>query len=421
MKIAVWYNLPSGGAKRALYYHVRGLVERGHHVEVWCPPTVDQDYLPLSELVQEHIVPLGDHAKSPRWIKRNPLRPFLDLTAAVLDMEDHCHKCAKEMEAGGFDLLFANTCLFLAAPAIGRMVSLPKVLYLQEPARNLYEAMPELPWVARPSDPAFWCSPRRLKHTLADMIYVQTLRIKARQELLNAQAYDTVLVNSYFSRESVLRAYNLDAKVCYLGVDTNLFRNLHCPREDFVVGLGQFSPHKNARFIVEAVAAMPAPRPRLVWIGNVSSPDYLAEMQHLAAGHGVTLEARINVSNEELCSLLNRARVLLYAPRLEPFGFAPLEGNACGLPVVAVAEGGVRETVMDSVTGLLVESRPEAMAAAAATLMRDAVFAEHLGQEGERLVSERWSLSASIDRLEQAFGETISRSSTASGLVPSSV
>jgi hypothetical protein len=32
MKIAVWYNLPSGGAKRALYYHVRGLVERGHTV-----------------------------------------------------------------------------------------------------------------------------------------------------------------------------------------------------------------------------------------------------------------------------------------------------------------------------------------------------------------------------------------------------
>jgi hypothetical protein len=30
MKIAVWQNLPSGGGKRALYYHVRGLVELGH-------------------------------------------------------------------------------------------------------------------------------------------------------------------------------------------------------------------------------------------------------------------------------------------------------------------------------------------------------------------------------------------------------
>ena len=57
MRIAVWNNLPSGGGKRALYHHVKGLVERGHHVESWCPPTADRTYLPLSELVEEHVVP----------------------------------------------------------------------------------------------------------------------------------------------------------------------------------------------------------------------------------------------------------------------------------------------------------------------------------------------------------------------------
>ncbi len=411
MKIAVWYNLPSGGAKRALFYHVRGLVERGHQVEVWCPPTSDRSYLPLSEIVPEHVVPLGSRAEAPRRIKRHPLWRYYEMTDQIADMEDHCRQCAKEMAAGGFDLLFANTCRLLASPSIGRHVSLPKVLYLQEPLRHLHEAMPNLPWSAVPSDPPFWRSPRRLRQTLADMAQVQSYRVKARQEALNARSYDAVLVNSYFSRESVLRSYSLDAEVCYLGIDTNLFRNLHCPREDFVVGLGQFSHNKNPRFIVEAVTAMPAPRPRLVWIGNVSAPEYLEEMQRLAAGQDVTLEARINVSNEELCSLLSRARLMLYAPRLEPFGFAPLEGNACGLPVVAVAEGGVRETVKDGINGLLVESRPEAMATAAASLLQDAAYADRLGQEGERLVHEQWSLSASIDRLELAFEETLSRRS----------
>ena len=37
MRIAVWHNLLSGGAKRALHDHVRGLVMRGHHVESWSP------------------------------------------------------------------------------------------------------------------------------------------------------------------------------------------------------------------------------------------------------------------------------------------------------------------------------------------------------------------------------------------------
>jgi len=33
LKIAVWHNLPSGGGKRALYQHVKGLVDRGHDLE----------------------------------------------------------------------------------------------------------------------------------------------------------------------------------------------------------------------------------------------------------------------------------------------------------------------------------------------------------------------------------------------------
>ena len=43
---------------------------------------------------------------------------------------------------------------------------------------------------------------------------------------------------------------------------------------------------------------------------------------------------------------IHSTAAMLYAPRLEPFGLAPLEANACGLPVIAVPEGGVRETVV---------------------------------------------------------------------------
>ena len=59
MRIAVWHNLPSGGGKRALDYHVRGLVEKGHSVEAWCPSTNNRTYLPLSNLIREHLVPIN--------------------------------------------------------------------------------------------------------------------------------------------------------------------------------------------------------------------------------------------------------------------------------------------------------------------------------------------------------------------------
>ena len=66
MRIAVWHNLPSGGGKRALYEHVRGLIQRGHYVEAWCPPTASQTYLPLSPMIKEHIRPLNQFRERPQ-------------------------------------------------------------------------------------------------------------------------------------------------------------------------------------------------------------------------------------------------------------------------------------------------------------------------------------------------------------------
>ena len=111
---------------------------------------------------------------------------------------------------------------------------------------------------------------------------------------------DVILVNSHFSRESILRAYGRTADVCYLGVDTALFCNQRRPRENFVAGLGSFTPAKGIDRAIRSVAKLAEPRPKLVWIGNGGVPGYDREMKHLADSCGVTFEARTLVSDEEL-------------------------------------------------------------------------------------------------------------------------
>jgi glycosyltransferase involved in cell wall biosynthesis len=164
---------------------------------------------------------------------------------------------------------------------------------------------------------------------------------------------------------------------------------------------------KNIRFVIESLGAVSQPRPRLVWVGNIAVPAYLAELKQLAAALQVDFEPRTRIADEEIGDLLNRAAMMVYAPRLEPFGLAPLEANACGVPVIAVAEGGVRETIIDGVNGLLVEHDPRAMAQAIERLRDQKEYARQLGESGARLVHEKWSLGASIDRLERRFAEVL--------------
>ena len=408
MNIALWHNLPSGGGKRALNDQVAGLLSRGHRVTCWCPPTADRSYMPLSDLgVEERVLPLtgpreGDALKGGAFRRVGRLVSAAasleaDLAAA---MDAHSREVAAEIHAGGFDLLLAHPCRTYAAAWVGRHVLLPKALYLQEPYRQSHEAAPDLPWLSAPA-PAPGRSKPTLRAALGHAAAVREKRERARHEVANARAFDVVLVNSLFSRESLLRLYGLDARVCRLGVSTERFVDQMLPRESLVVGMGAIYPHKNVMLAVRSVAAMPPPRPKLVWVGNLAVPLYVEELRAAAAAGGVEFETRVMASDEQIVELLNRAGVMAYAPRLEPFGYAPLEAGACGLAVVAVAEGGVRETVTDGENGLLVEHDPAAMAQGLGRVLGDPALARRLGEGGKALVRGEFSLDAAAERLER--------------------
>jgi glycosyltransferase involved in cell wall biosynthesis len=210
-----------------------------------------------------------------------------------------------------------------------------------------------------------------------------------------------------YSRESILRAYGINSKVCYLGIDSSLFVRRNVPKTDEIVGMGAFLREKNIEFVIKAVGAVDGVRPRLTWIGNVASASYLDGLKRLAEECGVSFDPKIRIADDELVEILSRAVAFVYASRLEPFGLSPLEAGACGLPVIAVAEGGVRETVIDRVTGLLVEHDPRAMARAIERLRDDPAYAATLGEAAHREVRDRWGLSGATDRLEQRFEELL--------------
>jgi glycosyltransferase involved in cell wall biosynthesis len=399
MKIAIWYNLPSGGAKRSLHMQVRGLLARGHEVRLYRPPVPQASFLNLAELAPEVVVPQYEFERDSRfyfgklWLYSRRVDRMVEVMSA------HARQVALRIEKENFDVLYSNICMQFHAPFLGRYVDLPKSIYLHEPKRFLHEAMPELPWLL--PDPYRLWSLKGIKTWGRVSANLRTNRRFLTEELKNVRTFDQILVNSRFSRESVWRAYNLNSEVCYLGVDTEEFRDLNLPRERFILGLGTLGPTKNVRLAIEAIATIPASiRPKLVWVANMADEVYHPEMVKLATELGVEFEPRLMVSEEELLGTLNRAWAMVYAPRLEPFGLAPLEANACGTPVVAVAEGGVRETIVDGENGFVVDHDAGEIGGALQRLLEDATLRDRMGKQARELICRNWTVEAHLDRLE---------------------
>jgi glycosyltransferase involved in cell wall biosynthesis len=405
LRIAVWHNLPSGGAKRVLWHFIDSLVKRGHYIEAWCPSTANQKYLPLGTVCRENILPLTLPED-----KKNPLpmtgwaSDVRTMRTRIIAMREHCRQCAEQMNAAGFDVLMSNSCATFIMPPIARYVKMPKAMILGEPNRKLFEAMPEVLWAA-PAPQGDGQVAASFGRLLRDTLKVKHLRMLMREEIENAKYFDTIMVNSFFSRESVLRAYGLESEVCYLGVDTAQFRPTGEAKEDYLIGLGSVHHHKGVDRAIRAVATVPAAlRPKLIWVGNDSHAQTTREYREMAKSLGVDFEVKVMVTDAELVSLLSRAKVMLYTSRLEPFGLAPIEANACGTPVVSVAEGGVRESIVPGENGLLAaDARPESIGSVLRELLENPARLTALSSHCRAAVETRWGIEGAVTRLENVL------------------
>ena len=402
LRIAVWHNLQSGGAKRALFDHVKGLLSFGHHIEVWSPPGADIEYLSLRQFGEHHIVGLDYTAASKRIsFLMNVYRNYDSINSRLRALDNHCKLCAEQINCGGFDVLFANSSSIFYNTPIGRYVSIPSLIYLGEPYRWLYEALPKLPWVAM-SPPENHFKPSTLKNYILDYLSTSALRIQAREELTDAKAYDKILVNSYFSRESVARAYGLNSLVCYLGIDCKLFKVSERSKQNYVVGLGGLYSLKRPELAIYAIASIDEYcRPPLIWIANFADEYYKKQIIILAKDNSVDLRFLVGISDSMVVQTLQNAAVMIYTPFLEPFGYAPLEANACGTAVVGIMEGGVRETVVNGLNGtLLPDCRAEPLGREILAYTSDLNYAKSMGKRARAYVEEKWPLLKAQRRLE---------------------
>ena len=168
-----------------------------------------------------------------------------------------------------------------------------------------------------------------------------------------AQRVDTYVANSETTRKRVKRYFGREARVLYPPVETARFTP-GAVADDYVV-LSELMPHKRIDLAVEAFNELRLP---LTVVGN--GPD--ARRLRRIAGPNIRFTGR--VSDEDAAALLSSARALVVTAT-EEFGIAAVEAQAAGRPVIALREGGARETIVEGETGAFFD-RPDPAALVAA-------------------------------------------------------
>jgi glycosyltransferase involved in cell wall biosynthesis len=171
------------------------------------------------------------------------------------------------------------------------------------------------------------------------------------------------------------------------------------PKGDYLAFLGRVSPEKGIDRAIAIAAKAGVPLRVAAKIDGADRDYFDAAIAPLFKGPGVEFIGEINESQKS--EFLGNACALLFPISWpEPFGLVMIEAMACGTPVIAFNHGSVPEVVIDGVSGFVVDTIEQAVAAVGRIpeIDRRAVRAAF---------EERFSVDVMVANYEAAYGAVL--------------
>lgn len=356
MKIAVFHELPQGGARRAAEALTAELASQ-HDISCFCVCDGKTAFAQTKSLKTKvyHFRSGKNHGVLSR-LKHD----FIDL----LLLANLHRRIAHEIDKQKFDLVIVHPSQWTQAPFLLSFLRTPSIYYCQEPLRIAHdEAAAKLaPTLSFPN--RFYELINRTWRKILDW--------------LNTTQAEKILCNSKFSRKNIRTAYDREAQVCYLGVDTRLFHPLAIPKKYDLLFLG-------APEFIEGYDVLERAKEFSVREWNITV------IARNIKGKGI--------SDSELVRKINQSRLVVCLSRNEPFGLTAIEAAACGVPVVAVHEGGYTESVIHQETGMFVDRGPIGLAKTIDELLASPKTLVKLGKQARKNAERNWTWKKSGERL----------------------
>ncbi|MBI4215420.1 MAG: glycosyltransferase family 4 protein [Parcubacteria group bacterium] len=174
-----------------------------------------------------------------------------------------------------------------------------------------------------------------------------------------------------------------------------------------LLSVSRLVERKGIQHVIEAMTKILEKVPNAVYLIGGTGP-FEGKLKDLARQYH--LEDKIfflgAVSEEEkqrlyqLCDVFVLPTLELPNGDVEGFGIVYLEAAYFGKPSIASIAGGAGEAVLDGQTGLLAEpGNAGDIAEKCVQLLTDSVYAQKLGEQGRKLVTEDWKWEEEVEKL----------------------
>jgi glycosyltransferase involved in cell wall biosynthesis len=169
----------------------------------------------------------------------------------------------------------------------------------------------------------------------------------------------------------------MSSKVSYLGVDTDFYKPGKGKRDIDVLFLNkQKGKHLDSLF--EKIK------------DHLSSKYRIIELQN----------DKKWMTDESIKNYYQRAKIVLCLSRNEPFGLIPLEAGATGCVVIALNEGGFRESVEDGKTGYLMNADASLISKKIDKLLHNPQQLNKLSKNAREVMISKWTWELAGERLQ---------------------
>ena len=234
-----------------------------------------------------------------------------------------------------YDLVISSSGSYMSKGIITRPETV-HVCYMHHPPRYLYGYETAIEWQK------YW--PVRIYGNLIN----HKLRI---WDYLSSQRVDYFIANSQETKKRIEKFYRRDAKVIYPPVRIpEKMPNYQLSEENYFVTTSRLARAKHVEVLIKAANKE---KFKLKIIGTGRNEEYLKSIA------GKTVAFHSNLKDEEFKEVYKNAKAFLFASVDEEFGIAPVEAMGYGIPIIAYASGGMKETVIDGKNGYLYDGLDE--------------------------------------------------------------